>query len=255
MAATCPAVYPDGFLPNILTTVTRRLAGASATATAWARDWNMDASVNHGRSELAFHERNSINVSYWYEPKCSCSIYDESPTEADTGTLRFTQTTVNPDLRGPLTLGGTALQLAAGLEYRRDGYQIVAGDPVSYQYGRTNNPAIVILDQTGGIAAAGIQGFPGYTPATAVDDGAPQQRASTSTPSTTSAAAHAGRPPCATSAIPTSAAPPPASWRCATTRAAQLGLRASAVDRLPRAQRAAEVLQLGLDQPERAPAC
>jgi iron complex outermembrane receptor protein len=45
----------------------------------------------------------------------------------------------------------------------------VAGDPVSYQYGRTNNPAIVIRDQTGGVAAAGIQGFPGYTPGTEVD--------------------------------------------------------------------------------------
>jgi iron complex outermembrane receptor protein len=46
----------------------------------------------------------------------------------------------------------------------------VAGEPVSYQYGRTNNPAIRILDQTGHIAAAGIQGFPGYTPATEVDE-------------------------------------------------------------------------------------
>ncbi|MGO4479099.1 TonB-dependent receptor plug domain-containing protein [Massilia sp. 2TAF26] len=164
-----PAVYPNGFLPNILTRVSdaslavgfRRGLGAG---------WNLDASVNHGRSELAFHERNSINVSYWYEPKCSCADFNESPLEADTGKLRFTQTTVNLDLRGPLTLAGMALQLAAGLEYRRDGYQIVAGDPVSYQYGRTNNPAIRILDQTGHLAAAGIQGFPGYTPATEVNE-------------------------------------------------------------------------------------
>ena len=46
----------------------------------------------------------------------------------------------------------------------------MAGEPVSYQYGRTNNPAIRILDQTGHIAAAGIQGFPGYTPATEVNE-------------------------------------------------------------------------------------
>ena len=164
-----PAVYPDGFLPNILTTV-RDASLALGYRHELGADWHLDASVNHGRSELAFHERNSINVSYWYEPKCSCTIYAESPREADTGTLRFIQTTANLDLRGPVTLSDFLLQLAAGLEYRRDGYQIVAGDPVSYQYGRTNNPAIVIHDQTGGIAAAGIQGFPGYTPATAVDD-------------------------------------------------------------------------------------
>jgi iron complex outermembrane receptor protein len=164
-----PAVYPEGFLPNILTTV-RDASLAVGFRHGLGASWNMDASVNHGRSELAFHERNSINVSYWYEPKCSCSIYGESPREADTGRLRFTQTTVNLDLRGPLTVGGTALQLAAGAEYRRDAYQIVAGDPVSYQYGRTNNPAIRILDQTGHLAAAGIQGFPGYTPATEVNE-------------------------------------------------------------------------------------
>jgi iron complex outermembrane receptor protein len=164
-----PAVYPDGFLPNILTTV-RDASLALGYRRGVGTSWNLDASVNHGRSELAFHERNSINVSYWYEPKCSCSIYGESPREADTGRLRFTQTTVNLDLRGPLSVFGTELQLAAGLEYRRDGYQIVAGDPVSYQYGRTNNPAIRILDQTGHLAAAGIQGFPGYTPATEVNE-------------------------------------------------------------------------------------
>jgi iron complex outermembrane receptor protein len=164
-----PAVYPDGFLPNILTTV-RDASLAVGYRRGLGAGWNLDASVNHGRSELAFHERNSINVSYWYEPKCSCSIHGESPREADTGRLRFTQTTANLDLRGPLSLAGAELQLAVGAEYRRDGYQIVAGDPVSYQYGRTNNPAIRILDQTGHLAAAGIQGFPGYTPATAVDE-------------------------------------------------------------------------------------
>jgi iron complex outermembrane receptor protein len=42
---------------------------------------------------------------------------------------------------------------------------------VSYQYGRTNDPRKIIRDQTGGIAASGIQGFPGYTPGTEVDDG------------------------------------------------------------------------------------
>jgi iron complex outermembrane receptor protein len=167
-ARNVPAVYPNGFLPNILTTV-RDASLALGYRHDLGANWNLDASVNHGRSELAFHERNSINVSYWYEPKCSCSIYAESPREADTGALRFIQTTANLDLRGPVTLSGFLLQLAGGLEYRRDGYQIVPGEPVSYQYGRTNNPAIVIHDQTGGIAAAGIQGFPGYTPATAVD--------------------------------------------------------------------------------------
>jgi iron complex outermembrane receptor protein len=165
---TVPAVYPNGFLPNILTTVKD-----ASLALGLRRDlehgWKMDTSVNLGRSELAFHERNSINVSYWYEPinTCTCTPYRESPLEADTGKLRFTQTTFNVDLHGPLG----PLQAAAGFEYRNDNYEIEAGEPVSYQYGRTNNPAIRILDQNGQPAASGMQGFPGYTPSNAVDEG------------------------------------------------------------------------------------
>jgi iron complex outermembrane recepter protein len=167
---TVPAVYPNGFLPNILTTV-KDASFAVGYKRELANDWKFDISVNHGRSELGFHERNSINVSYWYEPKPGGGIYAESPLEADTGTLKFNQTTFNADLRGPLDLGGNKVFLATGFEYRVDNYAIEAGDPVSYQYGRTNNPAIKILDQNGDPAASGAQGFPGYTPGTAVDDG------------------------------------------------------------------------------------
>ena len=31
-------------------------------------NWDMDVSVNHGRSEFGFSEGNSANVSWWYEP-------------------------------------------------------------------------------------------------------------------------------------------------------------------------------------------
>lgn len=158
-----PQIYPNGFLPNIVTTVQD-----ASLAVGYRHDlpngWSADASVNHGRSQLKFHERNSINVSYWYEN-------GESPTSADTGTLKFEQTTFNLDFKGPVNVLGGELFVAAGFEWRRDNYEIEAGDPVSYQYGRTNNPAIIIRDQNGGIAASGIQGFPGYTPGTAVDEG------------------------------------------------------------------------------------
>ena len=167
---TVPAVYPNGFLPNILTTV-KDASFAVGIKGDLSGDWNYDVSVNRGHSELGFHERNSINVSYWYEPKPGGGIYAESPFDADTGKLKFDQTTFNVDLRGPVKLAGAEIALAAGFEYRSDNYAIEAGDPVSYQYGRTNNPAIKIFDQTGGIAASGAQGFPGYTPSTAVDAG------------------------------------------------------------------------------------
>ncbi|WP_417921667.1 hypothetical protein, partial [Christiangramia marina] len=86
-------------------------------------DWSVDLSVNHGRSELGFHERNSINVSYYYET-------GSSPLEADTGKLKFDQTTLNLDFKGSVDFAGAPLYIGTGFEWRQDNYQIVAGDPV-----------------------------------------------------------------------------------------------------------------------------
>ncbi|USX14904.1 TonB-dependent receptor [Oxalobacteraceae bacterium OTU3CAMAD1] len=169
-ARTVQAVYPNGFLPAIHTDI-KDASFAFGYRRDLPNDWKADISINHGASELAFHESDSLNTSYWYEPKPGGGIYAESPREADTGTLKFDQTTINADIKGPIKIGGSSVFVATGFEYRRDNYQIVAGDPVSYQYGRTNNPAIAITTPSGATAAAGIQGFPGYTPATAVDSG------------------------------------------------------------------------------------
>ena len=162
-ARNVPAVYPNGFLPNIITTVKDASLGLGYKHDL-SGDWSVDLSVNHGRSELGFHERNSINVSYYYEN-------GSSPLAADTGKLKFDQTTLNLDVKGSIAVAGAPLHIGAGFEWRRDNYRIVAGDPVSYQYGRSNDPRKIIRDQSGGIAASGIQGFPGYTPGTEVDDG------------------------------------------------------------------------------------
>jgi iron complex outermembrane receptor protein len=167
---TVPAVYPNGFLPSIHTDI-KDASFAFGYRRDLAGDWKADISINYGASELQFHESDTLNVSYWYEPKPGGGIYAESAREADTGTLKYNQLTFNADIKGPVKLGDTEVSLATGFEYRQDNYQIVAGDPISYQYGRTNNPAIIIKTPSGATAAAGTQGFPGYTPGTAVDSG------------------------------------------------------------------------------------
>ncbi len=167
---TVPDLYPDGFLPNLITTVEDASLAVGYRAPL-SDTWDWDVSINHGRSKFGFHERNSVNVSWWYEP-LGTGIYGQSPTSADTGTLKFDQTTVNLDFRGTIDIGNSEpLSLAVGGEYRSENYAIEAGDPVSYSYGRTNNPAIVIRNQNGGFAAPGIQGFPGFSPNEEVNDG------------------------------------------------------------------------------------
>ncbi|MCQ4166521.1 TonB-dependent receptor plug domain-containing protein [Tahibacter harae] len=167
---TIPQLYPNGFLPTLITETDDR-----SLAVGYRHDisdaWKLDFSVNRGWNQFEFKSENSANVSYYYEPKPGGGIYGETPTSAKDGTLRFKQTTANIDLRGDVDwgIGAEPLYLAFGAEWRRDGYQIIAGDPVSYQYGRTNDGGIEIINGAGGIAAAGIQGFPGFTPGTEID--------------------------------------------------------------------------------------
>lgn len=168
---TVPELYPDGFLPNIITTVEDGSLAVGYRAPL-GENWDWDVSVNHGRSRFGFHERNSVNVSWWYEPNPAGGIYADSPTSADTGTLELSQTTFNLDFRGTVDWGkAEPVYLGTGVEYRKDDYAIEAGDPVSYTYGRTNNRDIPIFGQEGVTAQPGMQGFPGFSPTEEVDDG------------------------------------------------------------------------------------
>lgn len=173
---TVPELYPDGFLPRILTTVEDASLAVGYKAPIGDSSWDWDVSINHGRSRFGFDESNSVNVSWWYEPIDPADptgpIYASSPTSADTGTLEFDQTTFNLDFRGSAEGPGEhLLYLATGLEWRQDNYRIEAGDPVSYMYGRSNDRDIPITGQTGEVAQPGIQGFPGFSPNEEVDDG------------------------------------------------------------------------------------
>src|SRR5262249_43357477 len=69
----------------------------------------------------------------------------------------------NLDVSRPMAVGGLAgpLNIAAGAEYRRENYQIHAGEPDSYRDGG-------VPDQFGGRAAGGAQVFPGFRPSNAV---------------------------------------------------------------------------------------
>ena len=176
---TVPALYPNGFLPNILTKVddTSLAVGYKAPIND---NWDWDISINRGRSKFGFEESNSVNVSWWYEPNgqaCipsipNCGIYAESPTSAKTGTLQADQTTFNLDFRGQFAgFNDRPVYLGTGLEYRQDDYQIRPGAPVTYTYGRTDDRSRTFLGQNGKPVQPGMQGFPGFSPNEAVDDG------------------------------------------------------------------------------------
>ncbi|MFC3096107.1 TonB-dependent receptor plug domain-containing protein [Alteromonas sediminis] len=169
---TIPALYPEGFLPELLT----RVEDESITAGLQGDingNWVFDTSLSWGQSEFNFFSNNSANVSWYYEPNGQGSIIAQTPTSANDGALKYLQGAANVDLSGDLVVQWLPepLFVAVGVELRKDAYRITRGDPWSYLYGRSDNPRLNITNiDNGGSAPPGIQGFPGFTPETEVDE-------------------------------------------------------------------------------------
>ena len=144
-------IHPEGFLPFINTDV-QDVSLAAGIEWETISGWSFDVSVNHGRNTFDFLISNSNNASYGVD----------SPTEADAGGLKFNQTTFNFDVSRLFENSGVSTNLALGAEFRRDGYGIRAGAPVSYLHcldDPSSNRANCRAD-----APPGIQVFPGYRP-------------------------------------------------------------------------------------------
>ena len=149
-----PQIYPLGFLPLIEPRVTDQ--SLTAGARGELRTWFYDASVGYGRNEFDFYVSDSLNASLG-------PTMPPNQTHFYAGTLGDRLLTVNFDLNRQFKLGlAGPLNVATGVEYRREGYEIGAGEPNSYIDG--GRP-----DQFGNRAAAGAQVFPGFRPSNEVD--------------------------------------------------------------------------------------
>lgn len=167
-------LYPNGFLPTLLTRVDD-LSVLAGIRSKLSDVWKIDGSVGWGRSAFNFASKNSVNVSWFYEPDANGNPILQSPTSADDGTLINDQLTANVDLNASFPMPWKSpLYFATGAAFRHEAYQIKQGDPVSWSYGRTNNPDIMIVNTslpTPAPVESGIQGFPGFGPSTAVNQG------------------------------------------------------------------------------------
>ena len=120
--------------------------------------WNYDASGQYGHNSFLFTIDNTLNVSFG-------PTLPPNQTQFDAGTLELNQFVGNIDVSRAFTVGGLAgpLNVAIGTEYRRENYQIHAGEPGSYQDGG-------VPDRFGGRAAIGAQVFPGFRPSNEVNE-------------------------------------------------------------------------------------
>ena len=147
---TVTEIYPDGFLPEINTDIADTSVALGMAWTHEATDLNVDASVNHGLNTFDFFISNSLNASYGAS----------SPTAADAGGFELSQTAFNLDVTYPLQYQSSLVNLAGGVEFRREGYGIHAGEPVSWIHAGLGAES----------AVGGIQVFPGFRPDNEVDE-------------------------------------------------------------------------------------
>ena len=147
---TVTEIYPDGFLPEINTDVGDTSLALGLAWTHEMTDLNVDVSVNHGLNTFDFFISNSLNASYGAS----------SPTAADAGGFELSQTGFNLDMTYPLQYQSSLVNLAGGVEFRREGYGIHAGEPLSWISAGLGVPG----------AAGGIQVFPGFRPDNEVNE-------------------------------------------------------------------------------------
>lgn len=142
-ASQALALYPNGFLPQILTDITD-FSAAVGFRTKF-NQWNVDISNTYGSNKFDFGVANSVNYTQF-------AVSSTPQTSFDPGGLKFSQNTINADISRKFNvLAG--LNVAAGLEYRSESFGIKAGEEASYKN----------FDVTPSLVGPGAQVFPGFT--------------------------------------------------------------------------------------------
>jgi iron complex outermembrane receptor protein len=145
-------IYPDGFLPIIAPQVTD---WSAAGGIRWRLgEWDLDSSIVYGDNKMEFTIEDTLNRS----------LGPASKTTFDAGGFEYDQVVLNVSgVRGvPVSFLKSPLNVAIGIEARRETYSIFAGEPDSYRNGG------VLLN--GLPTASGSQVFPGFRPSNEVDE-------------------------------------------------------------------------------------
>ena len=150
------AMYPDGYVPFIDGKIEDRylIVGWKSSIAGW----DTDLSQTYGSNKLRYNINHTMNASIANKDLLAGGS-GLSPTSFDAGGFGFSQATTNFDVSRffPDLLGGS--NIAFGAEYRKEKYNIVAGELGSY------NDA----DGVGFGGNAGSQGFPGFFPSDATN--------------------------------------------------------------------------------------
>ncbi|MDF1866886.1 MAG: TonB-dependent receptor [Saprospiraceae bacterium] len=160
-----PSLYPNGFTPRITSIITDASVSAGMRHTM-DNGWKIDFNNTSGNN--TFH--------YFIKGTNNASLGSTSPTEFDAGGHSLSMNTTGLDFSKFYDDIAAGLNVAFGMEYRTENFEIFAGEEGSYALYDTlgvaiTNPAIQVpaVDANGDQLPSGSQGFPGYSPANEVD--------------------------------------------------------------------------------------
>jgi iron complex outermembrane receptor protein len=135
---------PFGFSPRIVIQETD-YAATGGFKGELASGWNYDVATTYGEDSVSLYNKDSLNRSLYIDTSTPTTP-GFSPSDFYNGAFIFTQWTSQIDLGRELDVGfAEPLNLAIGAEYRRESYEIKAGDPGSYY-------------------KEGVQAYPGFEP-------------------------------------------------------------------------------------------
>lgn len=150
------AMYPDGFVPFINGDINDRYA---IVGHRWlVGDWSTDLSQTYGSNEMRYRISNTINASIANKDLLQGGA-GRSASVFQAGGFSFSQATTNLDFSRFFDGFFQGANVAFGAEFRRENYQIFAGEAGSY----------IDADGVGFGGNAGSQGFPGFQPGDATN--------------------------------------------------------------------------------------
>lgn len=158
-------IYPDGFTPRITSIITDASISAGLRHELTS-GWLVDFNNTYGKNNFHYFIKNTLNAS----------LLEASPTAFDAGGHHLSQNTTGLDFSRYFRKVMSGLNVAFGTEYRSENFVIFAGEEGSYAvydvdgFPVTRPEQVIAVDpETGKQRPGGSQGFPGYSPANAVN--------------------------------------------------------------------------------------
>ena len=167
------ATIPAGFLPKINSEI-KDLSYNFGYKVEFSNDATLDVSYTDGGNTIDYVTSDSLNSSFANAQRFTTTLTSDEiratvPREAAAYGLELNLRTINLDFTQPFG----DLFFAMGAELRTDEYKIIAGEEYAYRdYDTENGVSLYPIGCTDDCVdrSAGIQGFPGIGPQSAVDE-------------------------------------------------------------------------------------